>query len=317
MWRYLTQALDRFALRSACSSVLPSPDGAHHGAEALEFLSQEGFFCPEVPIPQVTFPSADSFRFASPIKSPWPENDIVRGRIGRTKGEWQNRPAVVIVHGWNAELQYRWMVPFWSELLVNRGINAISFELPFHGARRPTSPAAIRNFISGNLLHFLQSTHQALADLRAIVAWLRQQGVPTAGVWGTSLGAWLAGLAICHQPDIFAAALVTPVCRLDRALRDMPFGDFMRVPRDDFEGAFPLLNLASHRPVCPSENVLLVSSQHDLFAPSETIDELAEAWRAEVWRHRHGHISILMSAYIVRRITKWFVTRNEAALVRV
>jgi hypothetical protein len=31
---------------------------------------------------------------------------------------------------------------------------------------------------------------------------------------------------------------------------------------------------------------------------AETIDELERAWRAEVWRYSHGHISILLSSRI-------------------
>ena len=56
--------------------------------------------------------------------------------------------------------------------------------------------------------------------------------------------------------------------------------------------------------------MLVVASELDLFAPGETIDELAAAWRPEVWKFQHGHISILLAAGIMRRIVKWIAART-------
>ena len=68
----------------------------------------------------------------------------------------------------------------------------------------------------------------------------------------------------------------------------------------------------AHRPPPVSENVLIVASQLDLFAPTETIDELERAWHPEVWRLPHGHISVLLSNRIMRRIVEWIVPRLDA-----
>jgi dienelactone hydrolase len=309
MWKLITTAIDRAAMRSACSSVRPSPDGLHHGEEGLAFLSQPDFFAPRVDAAQVELVSRDSFRFATPTPSGYPENDVVRGRIERAGKDWQTRPSVILLHGWNAELQYRWLLPFWSELLRRQGVNAISFELPYHSSRRPQSPGSISNFLSGNLLHFLRAAHQTLAETRALAKWLRANGSPAVGVWGTSLGAWLTGLAISHQRDFDCAVLTTPVSQMDRALREMPFGDFMRGRAQEFGEAFSTLNLTSHKPQCRPENILVVSSRHDLFAPADTVDVLEDAWRPEVWRHAHGHITILVSARIMRQVAKWCAKR--------
>lgn len=311
MWKLITTAIDRAAMRSACSSVRPSPDGLHHGEEAFELLQDPGFFAPDVAAAPVEI-SGKRFTFPSPVPSPYPENNIVRGRIERAGKHWQSQPSVILLHGWNAELQYDWLLPYWSEMLGRRGINAISFELPYHASRRPRSPGAISNFLSGNLLHFLRATHQTLAETRALAGWLCENGSPAVGLWGTSLGAWLTGLAISHQPEFQAAVMVTPVSRMDQALRDMPFGDFMRLRADEFKEAFPALNLVSHTPFCPPDRILVVSSTHDLFAPAATIDGLEQAWRPEVWRHAHGHITILVSRRIMRRVVKWLEERLQS-----
>jgi dienelactone hydrolase len=151
----------------------------------------------------------------------------------------------------------------------------------------------------------MRATHQSLADLRALAMWLRKQGAPSVGVWGVSLGAWLAGLAVAHQPEIDLGVMVTPVVRMDRALRDLPFCDAIREDLRGLDEEFRLLNLVVHPARLASDRMLVVASELDLFAPGETIDELAAAWRPEVWKFQHGHISILLAAGIMRRIAKW------------
>jgi dienelactone hydrolase len=316
MWRLIAKPLDRFAIRSACGSVLPSPDGQSHAAEALELLRSPDFFSPAVEMPQINFISKSRFEFASPIKSGVENNDVVRGRFEPAGKDWQRRPSVILLHGWNAEMQYQWLCPFWAQLLARAGVNAFMFELPYHGARRPGRP--IQNFLSGNLLHVMGATRQSLADLRALAIWLREQGAPSVGAWGVSLGAWLAGLAAAHQGEIDLGVMVTPVVRMDRALRDLPFCDAIREDLRGLDEEFRLLNLVVHPARLASDRMLVVASELDLFVAGETIDELAAAWRPEIWKFQHGHISILLASGIMRRIVKWIAARapleNEARL---
>ncbi len=318
MWRLIAKPLDRFAIRSACGSVLPSPDGQSHAPEASALLRSPDFFSPAVQIPEINFISRNRFEFASPIRSDAENNNVVRGRFEPAATVWRTRPSVILLHGWNAELQYQWLCPFWSQLLARAGVNAFTFELPYHGARTPTAPGAIRNFLSGNLLHVMRATNQSLADLRALAMWLRQQGAPSVGIWGVSLGAWLAGLAAAHQPEMDLAVMVTPVVRMDRALRDLPFCDAIRDDLRGLDEEFRLLNLVAHPARLAPDRTLVVASELDLFAPGETIDELVAAWRPEVWKFQHGHISILLAASIMRRIARWVAartaTRHEASL---
>jgi hypothetical protein len=58
---------------------------------------------------------------------------------------------------------------------------------------------------------------------------------------------------------------------------------------------------------------LLVASEHDLFAPIETIEELWSAWEhPEMRRLRHGHISVLMSARVMNGTVRWLVRKTDA-----
>lgn len=305
MWPSVSRTLDRLAIRSARGAVLPSPDGNPHLEEAVELINRPDFFAPSIAPASVRLTARNTFEFASPVPTEWLPNNTVRGRCELAGDRWPERPSVILLHGWNAELQYEWCLPYWSQLLARAGVNAFRFELPYHASRRPNGTAAIRNFLSGNLLHVARATHQAMSDVRALAGWLRAQGTPCLGIWGTSLGAWLAGLAVAHQREFDAAVLLTPVVRMERALRELAFCEPIRDQLQHAHQHFEPFNLVTHRPPAPDRKVLMVASSFDLFAPGETIDELELAWKPEVWRLPHGHISVLLSTRVMQRIVGW------------
>jgi dienelactone hydrolase len=305
MWPFIARPLDRFAIYTARGSVMPSPDGDSHVAEACALLKRPDFFSPNVPAAVLKFTGKDSFQFRSPVRSDCPANNLVHGRCELAGEDWQRRPTVILLHGWNAELQYQWCLPYWSQLLARSGVNAFRFELPYHASRRPRQVGVIQNFLSGNLLHVARATHQALADARALALWLQDRGAPVIGLWGTSLGAWLAGLAAAHQSEINFAVMLTPVVRMERALQELAFCEPIRDQLRDAREHFACFNLVAHALPSERKNVLIVASEYDLFAPAETIDELERAWRPELWRVPHGHISVLLSSPVMRRITRW------------
>jgi len=186
-------------------------------------------------------------------------------------------------------------------------------ELPYHAQRKPTEPGAIRNFISEDLARMVEATRQAVADTRALVHWLKGQGCPAVGVWGFSLGAWVAGLTACYEKKIDAAVLATPVVRLERVIEELPFCAPVR--RSLISGSVDIskLSLLSHRPQLAPPDLLVLESIYDLFVPVDTIEELWRAWgQPEIWRVRHGHISIWLSPPLLGRVADWVACRLSA-----
>ena len=307
MFRFVTDALDRWAIRSACSSVRSGKieSGVVEKAEAM--LAHKHFFDVDASAPaDLKFHGAREFRFQSRIATPWPENNIVHGKLYRAGENWAGRPSTLLVHGWNGELGYHFQFPFIARLLTRAGINAAMIELPYHARRRPNSIGAINNFISHDLVRMLEATQQAMADLRAVLGWLGAQGSPLLGMWGISLGAWLTGLVAAADPTVRLAVLMSPVVSLDHAIRDLAF---CAPIRDSLAGrSFDVqrLNLASHVPHCAPGGVLMLESLQDLFAPPETVERVWQSWgQPEIWRFAHGHISILASVPIMARVSRW------------
>ena len=276
-------------------------------------LAHQDFLSVEASPPGgLKFHGKHEFRFQSQVATPWDENNIVYGKLYRAGKDWSRKPSVLLVHGWNGELGYHYQFPFVAKLLNGSGLNAAMIELPYHARRRPQGNGAINNFISHDLVRMLEATQQAIADLRAVLAWLRAQGSPVAGMWGISLGAWLTGLVAALEPEVGFAVLMSPVVSLDHAIRELPFCEPIRNSLGKRKFNLQKLNLASHVPHCAPDGVLILESTHDLFAPPETVERVWETWRRpEIWRVPHGHISILASVPMMWRVNRWIARKRK------
>jgi dienelactone hydrolase len=314
MHPWLTQSLDRLIIRLACRGM--SPPGRHppHAEEAAELLNHPDFFCDFVEAPRDFDLSVENvFKFKSPIITPWEKNNWVHGKFFPCASDWQKFPTTILLHGWNDEMSYQFRFPRLSRQLGQQKINTAVMELPYHLQRRPRDPNAINNFISEDLWRMVEATRQSIADVRALVKWFHAQGCEKVGLWGTSLGAWLAGLIVCHEPQVGFAVLTTPVAKIHRAINELGFCEPIRRSYEKTKIDLARLDLVSHRPKISSEKILIHEAENDLFAPKEAIEEFWKAWdKPEIWRVRHGHISILMSVSVRKRTVQWIADCNRA-----
>jgi dienelactone hydrolase len=192
------------------------------------------------------------------------------------------------------------------------GISAATLQLPWQFDRRPRELGAWGNFLCPDVLHTIEATLQAMADIRTLIDWLAEQGCPFIGLWGVSMGAWFAGLTICHDSRIGSAVLTVPVARLDRLIEKAAFCESIRCALQDQHIDLQKLNLVSNRPVIARDKILLVEAEHDLFVAKETIEDLWRAWdKPEIWRYRHGHISVLSAPGFSNRVVRWIAAKSS------
>lgn len=314
VFRWAAQALDDRVIRMATARMPRTNSQDTRLTEAAALLRQPDWFLsrPEAP-DDLAFSDPQHFRFRSPLPGPWEENNVVLGRLFRAGPHWEQRPSVALIHGWNGERQYRWQFPWLGRRLARHGVNAAMIELPYHGRRKPSQAGAPRNLISSDLAHTVLAARQAVADSRALLAWLAAHGSQAPGVWGFSFGGWLAGLLACHEPGVRFAALLTPVPRMDLAIEQLPFCEPIR--RGLRGGGVPLdlLNLSAHSPRMPSRDLLLIESSYDTFVPPQALEDLWQAWgRPEIWRLPHGHISVLLAWPVLERTVQWLVRKAQA-----
>ncbi|HEY1262486.1 MAG TPA: abhydrolase domain-containing 18 [Terriglobales bacterium] len=142
---------------------------------------------------------AEFLRFTSPVRTPYPENNLVNARWFPARG----RRAVVLLPHWNSDaLAYNALCRVFNWM----GIAALRLSMPYHDIRRPAEIRRADYAVSANIGRTLDAARQGVIDIRCCLDWLQQQGYQRLGIVGTSLGSCYAFLAGAHDPRIRVAA---------------------------------------------------------------------------------------------------------------
>ena len=138
----------------------------------------------------------DLLEFPSPIQTPYPNNNTAYCRLFPAAG---SRQAVIVVPQWNANSESHAGL---CKLLRRLGITAARLCLPYHEARLPPDSIRADYMVSPNLGRTLQSTRQAVLEVRQLAAWLREMGYERIGVVGSSIGSCVTFLAFVNDLNI-------------------------------------------------------------------------------------------------------------------
>jgi dienelactone hydrolase len=169
----------------------------------LERREVQVFSTREVPDPvlenKVRGTNAEFLRFTSPVRSPYPENNLANARWFQAKG----KSAVVLLPQWNSDaLSHNTLCRIFTRL----GISVLRLSMPYHDIRRPAEIRRADYAVSANIGRTLDAARQGVLDIRCCLDWLEQQGYEKLGIVGTSLGSCYAFLAAAHDPRIKVAA---------------------------------------------------------------------------------------------------------------
>ena len=148
--------------------------------------------------------TGDQLTFPSAIRTPHPENNVVRARFFPNQTPRGRRRAVVVLPQWNAGADGHVGL---CQLLNRFGLTALRLTLPYHDERRPPELRRADYIVSSNIGRTMQVCRQAVLDTRRAIAWLAREGYESIGILGTSLGSCLSMLTAAHEPLVKAAAL--------------------------------------------------------------------------------------------------------------
>src|SRR5579884_1721213 len=135
-------------------------------------------------------------RFASPVTTPYPENNLVHAQWFPAKS---GKKAVVLLPHWNAPATGHNALCMGLQRL---GISALRLSLPYHDYRMPPELTRADYAVSSNVGRTMDAARQAVIDVRCCLDWLEQQGHERLGIVGTSLGSCYACLASAHDSRI-------------------------------------------------------------------------------------------------------------------
>ena len=169
----------------------------------LETREVQVFSTREVPDPKleakVKGTNGEFLRFTSPVKTPYPEDNLVNARWFPAKG----RRAIVLLPHWNADaIAYLGL----CRVMNMMGIAVLRLTMPYHDIRMPAEITRADYAVSANIGRTLDAVRQGVVDIRSCLDWLEQQGYSQLGIMGTSLGSCYAFIAAAHDPRIRVAA---------------------------------------------------------------------------------------------------------------
>jgi dienelactone hydrolase len=142
---------------------------------------------------------AEFLRFTSPVKTPFPENNIANARWFPARG----RRAVVLLPHWNSDaIAYVGL----CRVLNMLGIAVLRLTMPYHDIRMPAEIKRADYAVSANIGRTMDAVRQGVVDIRCCLDWLEAQGYSNLGVVGTSLGSCYTFIAAAHDPRIRVAA---------------------------------------------------------------------------------------------------------------
>lgn len=253
------------------------------------------------------------FSFDSEIKTKYPENNNVYGRVFEARGQTggKHSPCILIYHGWResgAFAPYYYILGF---VLARMAMNCVFLNLPYHGKRTPIGATTGELMLNGDMEHSINAFRQAVCDGRSTVSWLKTHFRGPIGVMGLSLGGFVALVLSCVDDRIDFAI---PIISSGNIIKNMWKTDVGRSIVRDFDkvGLTEEQVEQNWKIICPihmksklsPERILPIAGRFDKLIPAENVWDLKIAWKLPVIKwHQCGHISIfLFYRRIVRQI---------------
>ncbi len=136
-------------------------------------------------------------RFPSPVKSPYPENNVVHAEYYRPSSPGPF-PCVVVLDITGGDQSLSRVI---ARHLAQNGIAGLFVQMAYYGPRRP--PGTNKRLLSYDLPHTFEAIRQTVLDLRCAVAWMQSRpeiDKDRLGIMGTSLGSFIAALTAEMEP---------------------------------------------------------------------------------------------------------------------
>jgi len=229
----------------------------------------------------------NDLRFASPVKSPYAENNLVMARWFPTRGS----RAVVVLPQWNADAEsHIGLCRIFSWL----GISALRLSLPYHDVRKPAEIERADYAVSSNIARTIDACRQAVVDVRSCLDWLESRGYHRLGIVGTSLGSCYAFIASAHDQrlkvNVFnhASTYFADVVWTGQSTRHIRAGIEGEINLDRLRKAWLAISPASYfdKFARYPKKSLLVYATYDLTFPPELSREIVAAFRRRNLDHK-------------------------------
>lgn len=244
----------------------------------------------------MTFASEFTPRAVEPGAARWPGNacnDTVFVRLLRHPDP--HAPWVVCLHGFGMGSSRFDLSVLWATYLHSKlGFNVALPVAPLHGPRRTDDDDQM---LSLDLTAMLHGITQALWDVRRLISWIRSTSGAPVGVYGLSLGGFLATMLAGLEPLDAVVAALPFADVLGLMEHHGPPAEYHDVLRSaDAHNAFRVVSPLSVPAVAPADRLALFAARGDRLIPVDQSRALHHAWREGDLRWTNsGHVGFTWS----------------------
>ncbi len=223
---------------------------------------------------------------------------------------------IILLPGFNDSASYKLRFPLIARRCNRAGFNVATLVAPYHFQRRPRQRGA---YDIGDYLLWAERTAQGIAEIRAMTGWLLGEGCPAVALWGFSMGAGDAGMAVCRNARLAAVVMASPAVRFrpfveQLAVRPSIRGRLLSVREICKRMNLTAMNLTMIRPAIARERILLIEGIHDLICLKDNIEDLWQSWgQPDIWRLPHGHVGVCCGGVpgLSGRVLRWLALRFD------
>lgn len=252
-------------------------------------------------------------RFPSPVKSPWPANDVVWAHILVPRSTAGRKvPAVLVLPVMAAPNV--WIETRFAERFVRDGMVVMWVEMPTQFRRRPhPSMPSGQVFLARTPRRLAANFRQSVLDARRALGVLAARPEVDAGkiaLFGVSLGALVGAAVYCVDPRAGFAVFLMGGADFPSLARDGslsgPFVRKMGIRSSELKTAWVGLDPLDYKGVNATKPALLVNVRSDTVIPRANALRLASAFPAarQVWLPLGHYTAILHLLWLPRWISK-------------
>lgn len=234
--------------------------------------------------------------------------------IVRTKAD---RPWLVCLHGFGTGYPTADFFAFKARRLADElGLNLLFPVLPLHGPRK-ASRLGGAELMSHHLQEFVLGMAQAMWDIRRVIAWVRDQGAERVGLYGMSLGSYVASLLTTLEPDLDLVVAGAPLCDIPMLFQHHSPPTVLRraqelgILADDLQRAHIVVSPLAAPVLTPRENLFVYAGLGDRMSPPDQARRLWSHWdKPKVLWYEGSHIAFLWSSAVNRFLDEALADRG-------
>lgn len=197
------------------------------------------------------------------------------------------RKTLIFMHGYLLDSYGINSLLFSLRWFYKKGYDILLYTLPFHGYRQGhLHPFSGFGYFANGFAHVNEAMLQSIYDLRILMNYLEDRGVPQMGVSGLSLGGYLTSLAACVDERLsFAIPNAPVVSPADMLMEWQPTSWVFRqlMPRVGLRVADIRHDIAVHAaltypPKLTPDRLLVIGGAGDRFTAPRYVKLLHEHW---------------------------------------